>query len=83
MRIEPAYLGRLDPQLTELQISQFSFVVDIPPPGISSEDPAAAARWFGFEASADAIELSSQVSKKLHGIRGCFPSPDRTRFLRN
>ncbi len=36
---------------------QFLFVVDMPNPGISSEDPSAATRWFDFAKSAESIAL--------------------------
>jgi hypothetical protein len=73
--------GFPDSQPTEFQMSQFLFVVDIPPPGISSEDPAAAARWFGFEATADAIQLPSQGSKKLSRNSWLFPVPGSDTIL--
>lgn len=38
-------------------MAQFLFVVDIPSPGLSSEDPSAASRWFSFESKANAISL--------------------------
>ena len=45
-------------------MSQFLFVVDMPTPGISSEDPSAATRWFGFAKAAESIALP-KVAKKL------------------
>lgn len=45
-------------------MTQFLFVIDIPAPGISSEDPSAASRWFAFEKKASAIALPKGSPKK-------------------
>lgn len=42
---------------------QFLFVVDIPPPGLSTEDPDAASRWFAFETRAKSVSLPAGGSK--------------------
>lgn len=41
----------------------FLFVVDMPQPGISSEDAGAPTRWFRFVPAADAIELPPEAKK--------------------
>ena len=41
----------------------FLFVVDMPQPGISSEDAGAPTRWFHFVPIADAIELPPGAKK--------------------
>ena len=42
---------------------QFLFVVDIPSPGLSSEEPDAASRWFDFAKSAASIALPKGAMK--------------------
>ena len=44
-------------------MQQFLFVVDIPSPGLSSEEPDAASRWFAFEKRAKSISLPAGGSK--------------------
>ena len=44
-------------------MSQFLFVVDMPKPGLSSEDPNAASRWFDFAKSAKSISLPKGAMK--------------------
>ena len=41
----------------------FLFVVDMPAPGLSSQDAGGPSRWFDFEASADAIALPKGAKK--------------------
>ena len=41
----------------------FLFVVDIPSPGLSSEEPDAASRWFDFAASVESIALPKRAMK--------------------
>jgi len=43
---------------------QFLFVVEMPEPGISSEDPSAASRWFTFATESNAISLPRGWPKK-------------------
>ena len=45
-------------------MQQFLFVVDMPNPGISSQDPSESTRWFDFAKVADSIVLP-QGSQKL------------------
>lgn len=42
---------------------QFLFVVDIHPPGLSSEEPDAASGWFELEKQAESIALPKGGSK--------------------
>lgn len=42
---------------------QFLFVVDIPSPGLSSEEPDAVSRWFDFAKSAESIALPKGAMK--------------------
>ena len=44
-------------------MSQFLFVVAMPTPGLSSEDPNAASRWFDFAKSAQSIALPKGAMK--------------------
>jgi len=44
-------------------MQKFLFVVDMPAPGMSSEDPGAASRWFAFAPKADALPLPRGGSK--------------------
>lgn len=43
---------------------QFIFVVEVPSPGHSSEEPDATSRWFQFEKRANAIALPKGCPKK-------------------
>lgn len=50
---------------------QFLFVVEMPEPGLSSEDPNAASRWFAFAKESNAIALP----------RGYPPKPAKNSWL--
>lgn len=53
---------------------QFLFVVDMPSPGISSEDPSAPARWFDFAKSAESVALPKGASKLPCNNAWLFPA---------
>ncbi len=61
---------------------QFLFVVDMPKPGISSEDPNAASRWFEFEKQAQSISLPKGSSKLPCQNAWLFPSEGSAQPLR-
>ena len=55
---------------------QFLFVVDMPRPGLSSEDPNAASRWFEFEKQAKSISLPKGTKKLPCQNVWLFPAED-------
>ena len=61
-------------------MNHFLFVVDVPAPGLSSQDPEAALRWHGFEAKCNDVSLSRGGSKLpcknvwLFPVEGSEPS---------
>ena len=61
---------------------QFLFVVDIPSPGLSSEDTDAPARWFRFAPIADAIPLPKGAKKLPCKNVWLFPSEGSAQPLR-
>ena len=63
-------------------MSQFLFVVDMPTPGISSEDPSASTRWFDFARFADAIALPKGAKKLPCKNAWLFPAEGSAQPLR-
>lgn len=60
----------------------FLFVVDMPAPGISSEDPGAGTKWFSFEAKANAIALPTGARKLPCKNVWLFPAENSEQALR-
>jgi len=63
-------------------MQHFLFVVDMPEPGISSQDPNAASRWFDFAKVADAIQLPHGSQKLPCKNSWLFPAEGSAQPLR-